>query len=77
MVINKQKTGLAVFSKKMPYVLQLSNGVKFTNEIKALGITISHNLTWDKHVSKVINKTSSTIGSLKFLRNYITTQMMI
>jgi len=74
MVINKQKTELINFSKADPTILCLENGIQSSKDIKALGVTISHNLKWEKHISNVICKTSKTINSIRFLRRYITNE---
>jgi len=71
MVVNKTKTELIVFSRNEPPIIELSNGIKSVKEIKALGITLSHNLTWDNHVAKMITKTSKIIGGIRFLRRWI------
>jgi len=73
MVINKQKTELVLFSKKDPPTLQLENGITSIKSMKALGVTLSHNLNWELHISNIMAKTSRTIHSIKFLRRYIPT----
>jgi len=72
MVVNKQKTELVVFSKKDDITIELSNGIKSSQQFKALGVIFTKNLSWDTHITQIINKTSKTINSIKFLRRYIT-----
>ncbi len=39
--------------------------IKQVNEAKLLGIIIDESLTWDKHIHKMSNKISKTLGLLK------------
>jgi len=71
MVVNKAKTELIVFNKKDPPSLELTNGVKSRESIKALGLNLTYNLKWDSHVSKTIAKTSYLINKVRFLRRWI------
>jgi len=71
MVVNKAKTELIVFNKKDPPSMELANGVRSRESIKALGLNITHNLKWDLHVSKTIAKTSYLINKVRFLRRWI------
>jgi len=71
MVVNKEKTELIVFNRGNPIEMELSNGIKSANEMKALGVTITHNLSWEKHVNNTIMKTSKIIGGIRFLRRWI------
>jgi len=71
MVVNKSKTELIVFNKKDPPILELANGVKARESIKALGLTITYNLNWEPHLSKTIAKTSHIINKVRFLRRWI------
>jgi len=73
MVINKQKTELVNFSKRDAVKINLENGISSSDSFKALGITFSHNLSWESHITNTMAKTSRTINSIKFLRRYIST----
>jgi len=54
--------------KKSPYTnlrkdhinVRLENGITSLPVIKALGINLEQNMTWDYHINKVLSKTTST-----------------
>jgi len=51
--------------------------IPFVKNMKALGITISNNLSWDYHASNVINKAKKMLGSMKYLRKYLTEEQFL
>ncbi len=51
--------------------------IKHVNEAKLLGIIINENLTWDKHIYKMCNKISKTLGLLKILKKFIPSNTLI
>jgi len=71
MVVNKTKTVLIVFDRKNQRTLELRNGIKSKEVIKALGVQISYNLDWSHHVSSMVAKTSHIISKVRFLRRWI------
>jgi len=72
MVINRSKTELIVFDHcKQPMEMVLSNGIKSVKEIKALGVTFTSDLTWNKHINTVTGKLTSIVNKVKFLRRWI------
>jgi len=71
MVVNKTKTELVIFSRKDKVQITLQNGITSADHMKALGIHLSYNLTWDHHVNLLVPKTTSIIKSIRFLRRYI------
>jgi len=71
MVVNSSKTELIIFNRFDPINITLSNGIKSSDQIKALGITFAHNLKWDHHVNHTVQKTTHIVKSIKFLRRWI------
>ena len=75
MLINQSKTELIVHSKGRSHpsmVIQHgSQQIKSTSEMKALGVTISWNLSWDKHINSLAPKLTLIIRKLKFLRRWL------
>lgn len=45
--------------------------------INALGVTISSDLSWDEHITNVINKTAYTIRLIKHLGTWLKTQDLL
>jgi len=69
MVINRSKTELIVFNKSNePGSLTLSNGITSRNEMKALGVTFTSDLKWNKHLNITIGKATRIVNKIKFLR---------
>ena len=56
-------------SKKMPQTSYTLHGhtLEVTEDSKYLGVTISEDLNWDKHIHQVAGKGNKTLG---FLRSY-------
>ena len=45
--------------------------------IKSLGLTIDAQFSWSKHVDEICNKASSAIGTLKYVRPFIPTDVAV
>jgi len=74
MCVNETKTEVMwIGSEPTPETDILINGkaIKFVNKIKALGITISHDLKWEEHANNMIIKGKKILGSLKYMRRYL------
>jgi len=72
MVINRSKTELIVFdNNNEPGSLTLSNGISSKAEMKALGITFTPDLKWNKHLNITIGKATRIVNKIKFLRKWI------
>jgi len=78
MVINKDKTELIKFSRKGDEIIELPNAkITSRKHMKALGVTISSDLSWDEHITNVINKTSYTIRLIKHLGTWLKTEDLL
>jgi len=62
---------------KTKEVLQAAKIVKFQTNIKALGITITNNLSWEIHANNMIKKAKKMISVLKFVRTYLTEEQFL
>jgi len=74
MITNVEKTELIYFSrKKQDYKpLTVKNQViKPSKSIKVLGITFEQDLTWDKHIRGIINRSRLILRKLKYLRKVL------
>ena len=72
--LNIKKTSYIVFSsRKNVNVSILLSGVQMNRVVdtKFLGVIISSNLTWNKHIDIVINKISKTLGILCKVRHLL------
>ena len=77
--INFTKTKYVMFrtlrSKPPPSNLSLSiHGKKIerVSEINFLGITYNENLSWKKHMLKILGKIRSSYGAIRKIRSYLT-----
>jgi len=68
MVVNKAKTELVIFNRREPVEITLNNQIKSVQSIKALGVTLSYNLSCDMHISNKVSKTAKIISAICFLR---------
>ena len=71
-----------IFSRKLKKLPHLSlvfknNNVLQTSSQKHLGVTLDVNLTFDKHLSNVLNKVNKTIGLLRKLQNLLSRSTLI
>ena len=72
--LNIKKTSLIVFSNKKNIVFSIFlSGIQINRvgDTKFLGVNISSNLTWNKHIDVVHNKISKTIGILCKVRHLL------
>jgi len=51
--------------------MSLSNGIKSSEQMKALGIIFTYNLKWDHHVNTTVQKMTRIVKSIKFLSRWI------
>jgi len=75
MCVNKSKTEVMWIgnkNNKEPGIIVCNNLVPFQNQIKALGVTISHDLSWELHASNVISKGKKLLSALYHTRKYLT-----
>jgi len=70
MVVNKTKTEVEVFGKEYTRVSFNIDGEMLDSRptFKALGLTIQHNLKWEKHVSIVTARVAQKLTLLKKIR---------
>ena len=54
-----------------------NNSIQKTEITKFLGITISSDLSWNSHISRVIQKVKPAIGMLYKLRNLVNTSTLL
>jgi hypothetical protein len=79
MVVNESKTEL-MWITKVPLHEQIKVGDLTCTpvlSIKALGIKIDHNLSWDTHAQEVIVKGKRLLSVFGFLRKYMTEKQFI
>jgi len=74
MVVNETKTELMWIGNESHADSVAINGktLFFTNHIKALGIIIQSNLSWNMQAEMAIKKGSKLLSNFKFLRKYLT-----
>lgn len=75
MCVNESKTEVMWIGNKNikhPGITVGNNLVPFQNQIKALGVTISHDLSWELHASNVISKGKKLLSALYHTRKYLT-----
>jgi len=80
MVVNESKTESMWIGPSEPSKDSIRvNGTvcKFSNNIKALGIYLDKDLSWDKQAEFVINKGKSLLSHFKFLRKYFNEQQYL
>jgi hypothetical protein len=74
MVVNKEKTEAIIF-RKNPTCVELrfaGTTIQTTNKMKALGVTLSHNLSWEAHVTNACNKANAKLSLLRKIRCNLT-----
>jgi len=79
MVVNRSKTEVVVFDKEYNKTSFDIDGEMIDSKpfIKALGLTIQHDLNWDKHVSQVTARIAPKITLLKKIRKNMTTEQFL
>jgi len=80
MVVNHQKTELIYFSTKHQPQIEISVGnsvIKSQNSIKALGITIDKDLSWNPHVNNTAKKVASLMSGLRIVTKHLNKEQAI
>jgi len=80
MVVNETKTEVMWIGPSQPpqESLKVNDTIcKFANNIKALGIYLDKDLSWDKQAEHAINKGKSMLSHFKFLRKYFNEQQFL
>jgi len=80
MKVNMDKTEIMWLGKSDPPTSNLNiNGHDFCfqNNIKALGITVSRNLSWDDHLVNVIQKGKKLMKGFRFIRKHLTEKQFL
>ena len=84
MVVNETKTEIVLFKNrrkpkgktraKDPFksVKISGNRIELSEGFKALGVTFQNDMKWDKHIKNVLKGTKRVLGSMRFLRKYLT-----
>jgi len=79
MVINKSKTEITLFGKE--YIcLEVNIGntnIKTQENIKVLGLTFSHNLSWSNQVKTALKKAAGYLRWLVVIRKYISKEICL
>src|SRR5436190_10514300 len=60
-----------------PSILANGTVIQYQTHVKYLGVTISNNLSWDKHVSHVTNKVRSVLYRLKLSKHLVPDSLKI
>jgi len=73
-VVNESKTEIMWIGKdkELDYISVNGCMVKLVDKIKALGIYLDGNLTWDAQADHAISKSKQILSAFKFLRKYLT-----
>ena len=72
--LNIKKTSYIIFSnRKKPSINIMLSGtsIKIVDDTKFLGVIISSNLNWNKHIDVVLNKISKTTGIISKVRHLL------
>ena len=80
MVVNKDKTEVMWIGKNKDNITELVvDGTKCTlvNQIKALGIIVDSQLSWDKQAESAIDKGNKLLSMFRFLRKYMTEEQFL
>lgn len=74
MVVNEAKTEIMWIGDNplIEYLTIGTNKVHLSKQIKALGILIQGNLSWDSQAELAINKSKKLLSAFRFLRKYLT-----
>ena len=80
LVMNPKKTEFIVFEKKskdFPCELEINEEkLVESKNVKALGIIISKDMTWNDHISKLINNLQPRVGIISRLRHSLNTNQI-
>jgi hypothetical protein len=74
MVVNTDKTELLYSSRKHNQSLTIvidGNSISSVDHMKALGVFISRDLSWSKHVDHMLNKSSHIIKRINYLAKWL------
>ena len=79
--LNVKKTKAMVFRMPQKKIIQPNiqiNGsnIEFVENFIFLGITINNKLNWNRHINKVTNKISKTVGILNKLRSFLPSDVL-
>jgi hypothetical protein len=79
MVVNKSKTEAMIFGKEFVTAdLNFAGTViKTTDKMKALGVTICHNFSWDAHVNVQCGKANAKLSLIRKIRRNLTMEQFI
>jgi len=79
MVINKSKTEITLFGKEN-ISLEINIGdinIKTQKNMKALGLTFSHNLSWSSQVKTALKKAAGYLRGLVVIRKFISKEICL
>ena len=71
MIVNDSKTELLFASRNKDLTLNIKCGTQIVNSkttLKALGVQISEDLNWEKHVKYAINKSRQAVRRIKYIK---------
>jgi hypothetical protein len=80
MVVNETKTEVMWIGTGAPPVDHITVGnnlIKLSTKMKALGIFIQGNLSWDEQAEHAISKSKKLLSAFKFLRKYLTEEQFL
>ena len=75
MIVNDSKTELLFASRNKDLTLNIKCGTQIVNSkttLKALGVQISEDLNWEKHVDYAINKSRQAVRRIKYIKKWLT-----
>ena len=80
MVVNKSKTEIVIFNKA-PYQAIIvdfaGSSVTASTGMKALGVTLTHNLSWDTQIASAISKSQGKLSLLRKIQPVITMEQFL
>lgn len=82
LILNRDKTGLIVFSKLLnstesPYVNLSSKSIPVLDHIKFLGIHLDSTLNYEHHIGKLLSRLNSYCSLIRRLRDVLATNTML
>jgi hypothetical protein len=80
MVVNETKTEVMWIGNKgapLDHITVGNNVIALSNKMKALGVYIQGNLSWDEQAEYTINKSKKLLSAFKFLRKYLTEEQFL
>jgi len=79
MCVNETKTEVMwIGSEIRASSININNkDIPLVNNFKALGITLSNNLSWENHAQNTISKGRKMLGSMKYIRKYLNEEQFL